>query len=91
MRLAYQSHISSFSILIKSRRKELGLSQEELAKEVNVGPVYISQLERGLRKTPSDSLCRRLAKVLDLDIVLIFKLVYRNRLPMELRSVISLD
>ena len=63
------------------------MSQEKLAKQVRVAPVYISQLERGLRKTPSDNLCRRLAKALDLDIVLIFKLVYRNRLPIELRSL----
>lgn len=73
--------------LLKTQREALGLTQEQLAKKVGVAPVYISQLERGIRETPSDDLCRRLAKALDLEAGRLFKLVYQDRLPAELRHL----
>jgi transcriptional regulator with XRE-family HTH domain len=42
---------ASFSDLIKSRRRELGLSQRELARASGVQQAKISQIENGLRPT----------------------------------------
>ncbi|MFS1517389.1 helix-turn-helix domain-containing protein [Bacillus sp. SCS-151] len=48
---------------LKKHRKNMGLSQEELAHRCNLDRTYISMLERGLRKPTVQtifSLCREL-------------------------------
>jgi transcriptional regulator with XRE-family HTH domain len=52
---------------IKLRRAELGLSQEYLAKEVNLGRTSISNIESGKHQVPLSTLYL-LSKVLDIDI-----------------------
>ena len=49
---------------VKLRRKELGLSQEELAFRAGTKRSYLSDLERGVRN-PSVRLLGRLAEGLD--------------------------
>lgn len=41
---------------IRAKRKERGLSQEELAERANIHPTYIGQLERGEKSATVDSL-----------------------------------
>jgi XRE family transcriptional regulator, regulator of sulfur utilization len=41
---------------IQDKRKERGLSQEELAERASIHPTYIGQLERGEKSATIDSL-----------------------------------
>ena len=52
--------------LLRKLRKELGLSQEELATKVGIGQSYICKFERGI-KDPSLPTLKRIGKVLGVD------------------------
>ena len=57
--------------IIRTRRDELGLTQEQLAERIGKSAGYIGQLERGLSMTSLDTL-KQLINVLSLDANLIF-------------------
>ena len=57
--------------IIRFRREELGLTQEELAERIGNSAGYIGQLERGLSMASIPTL-KRLINVLALDANLIF-------------------
>ena len=57
---------------VKRYRKQLGLSQEELAFECEIDRTYISKLERGIAN-PSLLILTQLAKVLKVDVVDLLK------------------
>lgn len=56
----------SFGAILYRRRKELGLTQSQLAQRIGVQPNYIVYLEKGERK-PSDRTVLKIARALDLD------------------------
>lgn len=56
----------TFGKMILRRRKELRLTQSQLAKRIGVQPNYIVYLEKGERK-PSDRTVRKIADALGLD------------------------
>ncbi|WP_257130963.1 helix-turn-helix domain-containing protein [Bacillus pseudomycoides] len=59
--------------ILRLRRKNKGLTLEVVAEFVGVSINYISELERGKGKVPSDSVLQRLAMVLSLDEQEVFK------------------
>lgn len=56
----------SFGRIVEERRHELGLTQEMVAKKVNVKANYIGYLERGMRH-PSQKVVEKLSTALKLD------------------------
>lgn len=56
----------SFGSVIRARRRELNLTQEELARRIKASVPYIGHLETGKRH-PSERVVTRLAEVLALD------------------------
>lgn len=56
----------SFGRVIEDRRRELGLTQEMVAKKVGVKANYVGYLERGMRH-PSQKVVERLSSALKLD------------------------
>ena len=52
---------------VKRRRKELGLSQEELADMAEIDRTYASQIERGVAN-PSLEVLYRVARSLEIDL-----------------------
>jgi transcriptional regulator with XRE-family HTH domain len=56
----------SFGRVIRERRRQLDLTQEEVARRVKTSTPYVGHLESGQRH-PSDKLVAGLAKVLGLD------------------------
>ena len=59
--------MQSLALEIKVRRKELGLSQEELAGRMQIDRPYISLIEVG-RKQPTLSVLYKIARGLDLSL-----------------------
>lgn len=58
--------LAQFSALILRRRRELKLTQEQVARRVGVHANYIGYLERGLRR-PGDKTLIALCRALELD------------------------
>jgi len=57
---------SSFGGVIRTRRRKLGLTQDEVASRIQTSKPYVAHLESGNRH-PSDKIVARLAQVLGLD------------------------
>lgn len=57
---------STFAVLLKEYRSSAGLTQEELAERAGVSVRGISNLERGLNRSPHPGTIRRLADALEL-------------------------
>lgn len=58
----------SIGEIIKQRRKELGLSAEDIAKKAGVSPATIYRYESGDIRNPRSSILRPIAEVLNLDL-----------------------
>jgi len=56
----------SFGEVIRTRRRELDLTQDEVAAKIKISTPYIGHLESGKRH-PSDKILTKLAEVLGLD------------------------
>lgn len=56
----------SFGLIIRERRRQLDLTQEEVAMRIRTSTPYIGSLETGKRH-PSDNILTRLVEVLGLD------------------------
>ncbi len=56
----------SFGHVLRERRRQLDLTQEEVARRIKTSTPYIGHLESGKRH-PSDKIVTRLAEVLALD------------------------
>ncbi|HVN28717.1 MAG TPA: helix-turn-helix domain-containing protein [Candidatus Binataceae bacterium] len=56
----------SFGQVIRDRRRQLDLTQEEVARRIKTSTPYVGHLESGKRH-PSDKIVSRLAEVLGLD------------------------
>jgi transcriptional regulator with XRE-family HTH domain len=70
---------------IKSRRENLGLSQEKLAEAANLSVQTINTIE-GCRMWVSDKSITRLARALDLEVFQLFVPYYANRNELKASS-----
>lgn len=71
---------------IRKRRKELGLTQLQLAEAGGVDESYVSKIETGrLPYTPSEETLRLMARKLEMDPLQLLSLA--RKAPSELRSV----
>lgn len=69
-----------FGLAVRTRREELGLSQEALAEAAGIHRTYLSDVERGARN-PSLVVIERFAKALKLSLEELFGRVDRRTLP----------
>lgn len=72
---------------IKSKRKEKGLTQEQLAEKANMHPTYIGKMERGDKSATLDSLEKVIA-ALDMSYEELFKYIQPSSLENEENSVL---
>lgn len=72
---------------IKSIRESKRLTQEKLSERVDINPVYLSNIERGMAN-PTLDLFLRLAKGLDVEIWELFDFGHEVS-PPELKKVLS--
>ena len=61
-----KSTLRKFGNLIRERRRQLDMKQEEVARRVGTSPSYLSNFEAGMRR-PSENLIVKIADVLGLD------------------------
>lgn len=83
--------VLTFGQVISRRRKEIGLSQKELAEKIlkedgtPISPQYLNDLERDRRDAPGDLLIARFAQLLEIDADLLYSTA--GELPPDLRGL----
>ena len=83
----------TFGQVVSEARKEMGMSQRELALKVlkedgsSISPQYLNDIERDRRNPPGEHLLEQFARELHLDIDYLYFL--SGKLPSELRSMTS--
>jgi transcriptional regulator with XRE-family HTH domain len=71
----------NFRRSVRKRRKELGLTQGDLARMIEVAPARVTQIETASDSSPTLKQVQRIAKALDCDpLVLLVQSEYANSL-----------
>ena len=69
-----------FGEYLKSKRKQRSVTQEDLARFLNVSSVFIHQLETGKVDAPSYDRCEQLSLILKVEIEELWNVARRERL-----------
>ena len=69
-----------FGIYLRNKRREKSITQEELARALNVSSVFIHQLETGKVDAPSLERCQQMANILQLEIKELWNVAKNERL-----------
>lgn len=69
-----------FGEYLKNKRKQINITQEDLARFMNVSSVFIHQLETGKVDAPSLDRCQQLAEILKIKIDELWNIAKRERL-----------
>ena len=69
-----------FGIYLRNKRREKSITQEELARALNVSSVFIHQLETGKVDAPSLERCQQMANILQLEIKELWNVAKNDRL-----------
>ena len=69
-----------FGEYLKNKRKQKNVTQEDLARYLNVSSVFIHQLETGKVDAPSLDRCQQLAEILQIRIDELWNIAKRERL-----------
>ncbi len=69
-----------FGIYLKNRRKQKNITQEDLARALNVSSVFIHQLETGKVDAPSLERCQQMADILGLKFEELWNVARNERL-----------
>ena len=78
--------MSRFGDLVKSLRKEKGLTVEEVAKKVGTHKGYISGIETGKVNPPSVKMIRKFARLLGQDEKELVRLAWVDKAPALIRQ-----
>ncbi len=69
-----------FGDYLKSKRKQRNITQEELARSLEVSSVFVHQLETGKVDAPSIERCQQMAVVLEIEIDELWTVARKERL-----------
>ncbi len=69
-----------FGDYLKSKRKQRNITQEELARGLEVSSVFVHQLETGKVDAPSIERCQQMAVVLEIEIDELWTVARKERL-----------
>lgn len=78
---------ADFGKLIRDRRESLKITLRQLAREVDISPTYLSQIEQGNFSPPTEERIRAIAERLDLDADALMALA--NKIPSDLTPIFS--
>jgi repressor LexA len=75
-----------FGTIIRRRRSDLGLTQDEVAQRAGISKPYVSNIETGKAKNPpSDTVLRSLAEALEMDSSELIQAAQIQRTPKDVR------
>lgn len=69
-----------FGDYLKSKRKQMSITQEDLARSIDVSSVFIHQLETGKVDAPSLERCQQIAEILEVEVNELWNIAKRERL-----------
>lgn len=69
-----------FGDYLKSKRKQRNITQEELARSLEVSSVFVHQLETGKVDAPSIERCQQMAVVLEIEVDELWTVARKERL-----------
>lgn len=69
-----------FGDYLKSKRKQRNITQEELARSLEVSSVFVHQLETGKVDAPSIDRCNQMAVILEIEIEELWNVAKKERL-----------
>jgi len=69
-----------FGIYLKNKRRGKSITQEELARSLNVSSVFIHQLETGKVDAPSLERCQQMSNILEVEIKELWNVAKNERL-----------
>ncbi len=69
-----------FGDYLKSKRKQRNITQEELARSLEVSSVFVHQLETGKVDAPSIERCQQMAVILEIEIDELWTVARKERL-----------
>lgn len=76
-----------FGEVVRNRREELKITLRQFARDIDVSPTYLSQIEQGNFSPPSEEKIRLLAKKLGLDEDEM--LAMANKIPSDLKPIFT--
>jgi len=76
-----------FGQFIRDNREKMNITLRQLARDVDVSPTYLSQIEQGNFAPPSEEKIRLLAKKLKLDEDQL--LAMANKIPSDLKPIFT--
>ena len=77
---------NTFGAVIRARRKQHGLTLEQVAKRSGTHKGYISGIESGKVSPPTWRMTQKFAKVLDLDALDLIELGWSEKAPSPIRD-----
>ena len=82
-----------FCEYLKTKRKQRNITQEDLARSLNVSSVFIHQIETGKVDAPSYERCEQLSHILKIDTKELWNVARRERLKrfMEKQDIDETD
>lgn len=69
-----------FGDYLKSKRKQMSITQEDLARSLNVSSVFVHQLETGKVDAPSLERCQQISTILQVSIEELWTIAKKERL-----------
>ncbi len=77
----------SIGTIIRARREEMGLTQDQVSVQVDISKPYLSNIETGKAKNPpTDGILRSLERVLKFDTDELIRMAHEARTPADVRE-----
>ena len=82
--------------IIRAKREEKNISLSDFAKELDISPRYLSQIENGVKKNPNLEILLRIINKLDIDLAMLLGIESREenylvKIPSLLKLVLAKD
>lgn len=82
--------------IIRAKREEAKISLSDLAKELDISPGYLSQIENGVKKNPNLEIILKIINRLDIDLAMLLGIESREenylvKIPSLLKLILAKD